>query len=150
MSELQSSVVGGQSGACQHQQLHTALQRGPNILVNRDWTQETGAQQSSPNILPGNTTFNNIISLYKTVSSSKLVIHMVYTSKAPKHVLHTHAYRTCAQICNFYILRAQVCIPPKHNLNAKAKEEFGTHPIFMVHFNYNFNWMGSSPEMFTD
>lgn len=89
MSELQSSVAGGQSGACQHQQPHTALQRGLNILVNRDWTQETGAQQSSPNILPGNTTFNNIISLHKTVSSSKLVIHTVYTSKAPKRMRYT-------------------------------------------------------------
>ena len=95
MSELQSPVVGGQLGGLPVSAAHTMLQRGPNILVNRDWTQETGAQQNSPNILPGNTRFNNTISLHKTASSSNLVIHTtytlrnIYTSKAPKCVSYT-------------------------------------------------------------
>lgn len=95
MSELQSPVVGGQLGGLPVSAAHTVLQRGPNILVNRDWTQETGAQQNSPNILPGNTRFNNTISVHKTASSSNLAIHTTYThrnirmSKAPKCVSYT-------------------------------------------------------------
>jgi len=109
---------------------HTVLQRGPNILVNRDWTQETGAQQNSPNILPGNARFNNTISLHKTASPSNLVICRTYTlrnictSKAPRCVVHTHAYMGCAQTYNApygHTFTAQAHTPPKHTLSVQAK-----------------------------